>query len=93
VFPTVLAPLVSALWAYVDGRFDTAVALLEPIMPALVQLGGSAAQREVVEDTLLHALLLAGRVPDARALLARRLDRRPSRRDMRLLNSAPVGVN
>jgi hypothetical protein len=90
VFPTVLAPLVSALWAYVDGRFDTAAALLEPIMPALVQLGGSAAQREVVEDTLLYALLLAGRVPDARALLARRLDRRPSRRDMRLLSRAPM---
>jgi hypothetical protein len=90
VFPTVLAPLVSALWAYVDGRFDTAAALLEPIMPALVQLGGSAAQREVVEDTLLYALLLAGRVPDARALLARRLDRRPSRRDMRLLDCAVV---
>jgi hypothetical protein len=93
VFPTVLAPLVSALWAYVDGRFDTAVALLEPIMPALVQLGGSAAQREVVEDTLLHALLRAGRVPDARALLARRLDRRPSRRDMRLLDCAAVGAH
>lgn len=92
VFPTVLAPLVSALWAYVEGRFDTAAALLAPIMPALVQLGGSAAQREVVEDTLLHALLRAGRVPDAHALLARRLDRRPSRRDMWLLCCAPAPV-
>lgn len=92
VFPTVLAPLVSALWAYVEGRFDTAAALLAPIMPALVQLGGSAAQREVVEDTLLHALLRAGRVPEAHALLTRRLDRRPSRRDMWLLCCAPAPV-
>jgi hypothetical protein len=41
------------------------------------RLGGSAAQREVVEDTLVHALASAGRHDQAAAILSARLDRRP----------------
>jgi len=50
-----------------------------------VALGGSSAQRKVIEDTLLDALLAAGRLAQARSLIERRLDRRPSRRDQRRL--------
>jgi hypothetical protein len=81
VFPTLVAPLAAGFTAYVEGRFAVAAAELERLVPWLVQLGGSAAQREVVEDTLLRALLFADRVPEARALLTKRLDRRPSRSD------------
>jgi hypothetical protein len=86
VFPAVVAPLADGLRAYVAGRPGEAADLLAPLAPELPRLGGSAAQREVVEDTLLHALIGAGRVAQARGLLARRLDRRPSRRDLRRLD-------
>jgi tetratricopeptide (TPR) repeat protein len=88
VFPTVVAPLVSGFLAFVEERYDSAATQLTALLPALVRLRGSAAQREVVEDTLLHALMSAGRLAEARALLVRRLDRRPSRRDLRRLTRA-----
>ena len=45
------------------------------------RLGGSHAQREVLEDTLLAALVRAGRTEEAARALMRRLDRRPSATD------------
>ena len=58
----------------------------------LVRVGGSAAQREVVEETLLLALVHDGRADQALALLDRRLDRRTSSLDQRRKHSlaAPV---
>jgi len=82
VFPEVVAPLAGGLQAFAEQRYDAAANQLAALGPRLTRLGGSAAQREVVEDTLLDALLGAGRLPEARALLVRRLDRRPSRRDL-----------
>ena len=46
-------------------------------------LGGSKAQREVVEDTLVHALAMAGRGAEAATLLDERLSRRSSALDAR----------
>jgi tetratricopeptide (TPR) repeat protein len=86
VFPTVVAPLVGGFMAYTEGRFDAAATALIAVQPMLIRVGGSAAQREVVEDTLVHALLGAGRLSEARGALVRRLDRRPSRRDLRQLS-------
>jgi hypothetical protein len=98
VFPAVVAPLADGLRAYVAGRFGEAADLLAPLGPALAAVGGSgvggsAAQREVVEDTLLHALLRSGRTAEARGLLAKRLDRRPSRRDLHRLHQASGPVH
>jgi len=90
VFRTVVAPVLAGVHAFAEGRFDAAATWLLPLEPSLVRLGGSAAQREIVEDTLLHALLAAGRLTEARAVLERRLDRRPSRRDLRRLGALPV---
>jgi tetratricopeptide (TPR) repeat protein len=81
-----VAPVVEGLRAYVEGRFDASATLLRSVDAG--KLGGSAAQREVLTDTLLSALLGAGRLAEARALLERRLDRRPSRRDFRQLQPA-----
>ncbi len=70
-----VAPLVAGLLAYVEGHFSLAADVLVPVLPRLPRLGGSAAQREVVEETVLHALLSADRFAEARTLLTRRLDR------------------
>ena len=44
-------------------------------------MGGSDAQREVVEETRICALVKAGRLDEALAVIDRRLDRRRCRRD------------
>jgi hypothetical protein len=49
----------------------------------MTPLGGSRAQREVVEDTLVHVLAMAGRTTEAADLLDQRLSRRSSALDAR----------
>jgi hypothetical protein len=82
VFSGVVAPVVEGFRRYVEGDYAGSAEMLLWVEPCLVELGGSAAQREVVQDTLLHGLLAAGRFEQARDVLERRLDRRPSRRDL-----------
>jgi uncharacterized NAD(P)/FAD-binding protein YdhS len=77
-----VAPVARALALLVDGRSGAAADALQAVLPSLWRVGGSAAQREVVEDTLLFALIEAGRCAEARSLLQRRLDRRPSPREL-----------
>lgn len=72
-----------AMLAFADADYRRTVALLEPVAREVARIGGSGAQREVVEDTLLVALMRAGETARARALLDRRLHRRPSPRDTR----------
>ncbi|MGH8895204.1 MAG: FAD/NAD(P)-binding protein, partial [Actinomycetes bacterium] len=83
VMSDVVVSLCDALAAFAEQRWCDAVRMLRLLGPWLVRLGGSAAQREIVEDTLLHALVAAGRCDEARALLDVRLDRRPSPLDVR----------
>lgn len=59
------------------------VRILEPVAAEVARIGGSGAQREMIEDTLLLALMRSGETAKARTLLDRRLHRRPSRRDAR----------
>jgi tetratricopeptide (TPR) repeat protein len=75
--------LCRAVLAFADGDYAGCVRLLEPVAADVVRIGGSHAQREVFEDTLIVALLRSGDVAKARALIDRRLHRRPSPRDMR----------
>jgi uncharacterized NAD(P)/FAD-binding protein YdhS len=77
----VIEPLTGALVDLVEGRCAAAAGTLWSLQERVPRVGGSAAQREVVEETLLYALVQAGRRDRARALLQRRLDRRPSTRD------------
>jgi uncharacterized NAD(P)/FAD-binding protein YdhS len=81
-FRAVVAPLADALCDLTHGDADRALAGLLAL-PELTPLGGSAAQREVVEETLLHCAVEAGRAELAADLLARRLERRESVRDRR----------
>jgi hypothetical protein len=72
-----------AMLAFADEDYAGCVRLLEPVAADAVRIGGSHAQREVIEDTLLVALMRSGATAKARALLDQRLHRRPSPRDQR----------
>ena len=85
----VVAPLAEGVGALAAGDSPRAVECLEPVQPLLARLGGSHVQREVFEDTLVVAYLRAARVEPARALLAARLQRRPSARDQAWLATTP----
>jgi hypothetical protein len=85
VFRDVVAPLCQGLVAVVDERWAAAAAMLTSVVATLAPLGGSRAQREVVEDTLVHALAMAGRTTEAAGLLDVRLSRRASALDARRL--------
>jgi hypothetical protein len=67
--------------AFAEGDNDTAIHILEPLMPAVVRIGGSHAQRELWEDTLIVACLRGGQGDKAARIIADRLHRRPSTRD------------
>jgi uncharacterized NAD(P)/FAD-binding protein YdhS len=86
----VVAPLCEAFAALVEERFHDAAHGLDALLPVLRRVGGSAAQREVVEETLLYALVSAGRCDAARRLLDERLERKHAPRDRRLRAGLPV---
>jgi hypothetical protein len=67
--------------AFADGDHETAIRFLEPQMAELVRIGGSHAQRELWEDTLIVACLRAGYGDKAASIIRDRLQRRPSARD------------
>lgn len=69
------------LRAFAHQDYDEVIATLAPRLNEIVCFGGSKAQREVFEDTLVVAYLRSGRKNDAAALLRQRLERRPSERD------------
>lgn len=77
----VASPLAAALLMLVRGQSSAAADGLARLETSLWRVGGSDAQREVVEDTRIGALLAASRCHEARQLLDRRLDRRRCRRD------------
>jgi hypothetical protein len=72
-----------AVLAFAEGDYATCARILEPVAAEVVRIGGSGAQREMMEDMLLLALMRSGEAAKARALLDRRLHRRPSARDAR----------
>ena len=67
--------------AFAEGDNENAIRILEPLMPAVVRIGGSHAQRELWEDTLIVAYLRAGHRDKAMKMISDRLRRRPSLRD------------
>jgi len=69
--------------AFAEQNFRQCAEILEPVAHEVVRIGGSHAQRQMIEDTLLIALMKSGEAAKARDLLDRRLHRRPSPRDAR----------
>jgi hypothetical protein len=72
------APLLQGLLAFGAGRFDEATRTLAPLRGRLARIGGSHAQRDVIEQTLLAAAARGNERRLGRALLAERLASRPA---------------
>jgi hypothetical protein len=79
---------VRAMGAFARGDFKETIRLLEGTDAEMVRVGGSHAQRELFEETLLGAYLRAGDLDRAERLLRARLARRPSLRDAGWLTQA-----
>ena len=76
---TTAADLARAYDAFENDRWAEAIEVLEPLIPQVVRIGGSRAQRDLMTNTLLAAYVKADRPDDARAFLERVTDRQPSR--------------
>jgi hypothetical protein len=87
----VAAPLAASLLLLTQEQQAAAADGLGRLSHTLWRLGGSDAQREVVEDTRIAALLASGRCLEAQRVLDDRLDRRPSPRDVRWRERAANG--
>jgi hypothetical protein len=71
-------PASCAVVRFGQGRYDDVVEQLAPIRRVLQHFGGSHAQRDVLQRTLLEAAQRAGRTDLARALISERLSVRES---------------
>ena len=79
----VVAPLARAMSRLAAGHHSEAADALAALAGPTRRLGGSDAQREIIEETRIAALVRAGRLDEAREVLDARLDRRHSPRDRR----------
>jgi tetratricopeptide (TPR) repeat protein len=73
-------PLIDAMLDFAQGRYAEAVEGILPLRYDVWRIGGSHAQREVVDLTLIAAAERAGEKNLARALIAERAALRPSAR-------------
>jgi len=85
---TVALPLVRGIAAFVAGDHAGALAHFKPVEEEIHRVGGSHAQWELFEETMVACYLRLGRHDDALRLMRRRLQRRASPRDLRWLDRA-----
>src|SRR5262249_18251602 len=85
---TVALPLVRGVAAYVAGDYAGALALMESVGGEIHRVGGSHAQWELFEETMVVCLLRLGRLEQAERLIRRRLNFRSSPRDLVWLRQA-----
>jgi hypothetical protein len=71
-------PLARAIVAMVEGRHAEAVSLLLPIRSRTNRIGGSHAQRDLVQLTCIEAALCGGNGRLARALASERTEQKPA---------------
>ena len=79
----VVPAICRAVTAFADEDYAGCVRALAPVLADVVRIGGSHAQRELIEDTFIVALIRSGELVQARTMLDGRLHRRPSLRDTR----------
>jgi len=77
----VALPMVQGIEAFVAGDHAAALAHLEPVESEFHRVGGSHAQWELFEETMIVCYLTLERHDDAARLVRRRLSRRASPRD------------
>ena len=78
----VVTALAQAFEAFACQDWAETIALLAPVMTTHERIGGSRAQRDLLEFTLVAALLKLGRADDARLMLA---TRRPNKARARVV--------
>jgi tetratricopeptide (TPR) repeat protein len=88
----VVLPLVQGTAAFAAGDLAGALAHFEPVESEMHRIGGSHAQWELFEETMVACYLELARYDDALRLVRRRLDRRASPRDLRWLERASAGL-
>ena len=84
----VVLPLVQGTAAFAAGDFAGALAHFEPVEREMHRIGGSHAQWELFEETMVVCYLELARYDDALRLVRRRLARRASPRDQKWLARA-----
>jgi hypothetical protein len=84
-YAELIVPLCDGFAAHVRGEPALAAERLAVVVPSAGRLGGSAAQQEVIAETMVHALVQSGQHDAARRILEQRLDRRPRPSDHRRL--------
>jgi tetratricopeptide (TPR) repeat protein len=70
-------PVCEAMIHHAKGRHESVLELLMPIRGRIHEFGGSHAQRDAVQRTLVDSALQSGRLDIARALLSERLGVKP----------------
>jgi hypothetical protein len=71
-------PLLRGLLAFGEGRYGEGAEAIAPLRDRLARIGGSHAQRDVIEQTLLAAAANGADRGAGRALLAARLRAKPA---------------
>jgi hypothetical protein len=89
---TVALPMVLGVAAFAVGDHAGALRHLEPVEREFHRVGGSHAQWELFEETMVVSYLRLERYDDALRLLRRRLQRRGSLRDRRWFDDATTGL-
>ena len=84
-------PMVQGIVAFAEGNYGETVRFMERPIRELARIGGSHAQREVFEDTLLEAYIRADQFENAKSMLKERLNRRASVRDEFWMARAQAG--
>jgi uncharacterized NAD(P)/FAD-binding protein YdhS len=90
---TKVVEVCEALIAVREERWNFAARALESLLPGLVHIAGSAAQREVFQETLLFCLVKDGQFDAATDLLDTRLDRRHSPLDQQRRQALAVSAD
>lgn len=73
----VSVPVVQAIIAWHEGRYENCVDTLSFVRPLLARFGGSNAQRDVIDQTMLVAAIRGGLGERAVSLANERLGRKP----------------
>lgn len=74
----VAVPVVQAITAYHEERFEDALDLLDAVRPIIVaRFGGSNAQRDIIDQTMLASAIRGGLGDRAVSLANERLSRKP----------------
>ena len=90
---TVALPMARGVAAFVAGDHAVALSHFEPVEGEFHRVGGSHAQWELFEETMVACYLALERYDDAIRLIRRRLARRASPRDLRWLDRAQTGLS